>query len=263
MRRFLAESGRRKQPREHVERLHHIKGQLEGDMQRSHLGVLAIASLAIAGASVPCARGLEPFGDLPPFGLAGSHAAGRPRLAVVFVDYSGLSDPMLAAVQAETASLVADLGVEADVDSLPPGAVLEPGAVTVILMNGTAPGHMTKGVMGAVQREGSMRVLWIYSSNVAAAARLTWSKRSRWSGRDRDGFATAMARVAVHEVVHLVCPWRGHDDHGLMAGVVGWETLTGSRVSLAPGLRRDFGLGVDALSGAAFAVAHGEPAPRH
>jgi hypothetical protein len=149
------------------------------------------------------------------------------------------------------------MGVEAEIRTLAPGADLDPDAITLILMNAAAPTHLNPGVMGAVQRQSAIPALWVFSANVASGSRLAWTTRARWSPRERDTFATAMARVAVHEVVHLVCPWRGHEPHGLMADVLDAATLTGTRLPFTRELRRDFTLGVDALAGGVFPVARG------
>ena len=231
-------------------------------MQRSRRGFLAIAALAIAVASVPPARGMDRADDLQASGF-GPRASDRPRLTLTFVDFTELPEDISAALQAEVTDLVATLGVAADIQTMPPGSLLDTDAITLIVLPGVAPANLTRGVMGAVQREGASRVLWIYASSVAAGTRLGWGDRRRWSVQQREDFATALARVAVHEVVHLVCPWRDHDDQGLMAGMLTHASLTGSRIPFSRELRREFTLGVDSMAGAAFSVARGGPAPRH
>lgn len=231
-------------------------------MGPTHRGFLALAFLAIAGASAAAARGMDMSDDIPSFGHA-ERSSGRPRLTLAFVDCASLPAGMLAAVQAETLALVAAMGVDGDVRTLRPGSDLDPGAVTLIVLDAVSPARSMDGVMGAVQRQGAIRALWIYSGNVAAGSRLGWRARDRWSARDRDAFARAMARVAVHEVVHLVCPWREHDRQGLMAATMDRATLTGSRLPFTRELGRDVTLGVDALAGDAFQVARGGPEWRH
>lgn len=215
-------------------------------------GVLAVAFLTVAGASVPAAHGLD-AADLPSFDPQG-HSSGRP-LTLAFVDYAVLPTETLEALQSETVALVAAMGVDVDVRTLRPGSDLDVRAITLIVMDGEAPSRQMRGVMGAVQRQGALPALWIYSANVAAGTRLGWKGRDRWSASDRDAFVRAMARVAVHEVVHLVCPWRDHDREGLMASVMDRSTLTSARLPFTSELRRDFGLGVDALRGAAYPLA--------
>jgi hypothetical protein len=248
------------QPRVRFERLPSRQGQVEGDMEPTRRGFLAIAFLAIAGASAVGAHGMDISEDLPSFGHEGS---GRPRLTLAFVDCANLPAGMLAAVQAETLALVAAMGVDGDVRTIAPGADLDPSAVTLIVMDGESPARSMAGVMGAVQRQGALPALWIFSESVATGSRLGWRGRDRWSARDADAFARAMARVAVHEIVHLVCPWREHDRQGLMAAILDRGTLTGSRVPFTRELRRDFMLGVDARAGAAFSVARGDASPHH
>jgi hypothetical protein len=230
-------------------------------MEPTRRGFLAIAFLAITGASVTGARGMDVSEELLSFGRAAS--SGRPRLTLAFVDCAKLPPAMLAAVQAETVALVAAMGVDGQVRTLAPGSDLDPSAVTLIVMDGEAPARLKDGVMGAVQRQGVLPALWIYSANVAAGSRLGWRARDRWSARDQDTFARAMARVAVHEVIHLVCPWRQHDREGLMAAIMSSGTLTGSRLPFTRELRRDFMLGVDGLAGDAFSLARGGAEPRH
>jgi hypothetical protein len=227
-------------------------------MERARRGFLATALLAVAAASVPAAHGMDGSGDAQPFG-SGGRADARSRLALSFVDCVELPADLLAAVRAETAAHIAALGVDAQIRTLPPGSDLDPVAVTIILVNAAPRTRLSRGVMGAVQRRGAIPALWIYAENVAAGTRLGWASRSRWTALERNTFATGMARVAVHEVVHLVCPWREHDDHGLMAGVLDRATLTGSKLPFTRELRRDFNRGVDALAGDASAWARGGP----
>lgn len=222
-------------------------------MGRTPRGVLAVAFLTVAGGSVPATQGMD-ASDLRSFGPGGL-SSGPPRLTLAFVDYAVLPPEAFHALQAETVALVAAMGVDVDVRTLQPGSDLDVRAITLIVMDGEAPSRRMRGVMGAVQRQGALPALWIYSANVAAGARLGWKTRDRWSASDRDAFTRAMARVALHEVVHLLCPWRAHDRQGLMASVMDRTTLTSSRVPFTTELRRDFGLGVDALRGAAYPMA--------
>jgi hypothetical protein len=64
-----------------------------------------------------------------------------------------------------------------------------------------------------------------------------------------------MARVAVHEVVHLVCPGRDHDPDGLMAQTLGAARLTGPSMPVSLALRRDFAAGVEAILGRSSVMA--------
>lgn len=223
-------------------------------MQRSRARVLAIAlaSLALPVPRAAAQEGLRPYGPMEE----------RPRLPLTFVDYAQLPAETLAAVQDHAAQVVAALGAEAEFATRPPGATLDPETVTLIVMNDRSPRQLRRGVMGAVQRKGSARVLWIYAGSVAAGTGLRWEDRPRWSAAEGAAFATAMARVAVHEVVHLVCPWRGHDAQGLMAGVLDREALTGSNVPVSFDLRRDFSLATLAMSGDPLRMARdGSPGP--
>jgi hypothetical protein len=181
--------------------------------------------------------------------------SGRPRLTLTFVDFGSLPAATLAAVQEESARILGALDVEADLRTSAPGATLDPDEVTLIVMDGWPPGRLRPGVMGAVQRQGSARVLWIYPANVAAGIALGWEGRHAWPDPDRDAFATAMARVAVHEVVHLVCPWRGHDRKGLMSAMLDRKALVGSRIPVSSDLRRDVSLGVAGMAGDGFRMA--------
>lgn len=172
-----------------------------------------------------------------------------PRLTLTFVDFARLPPETLAGFQQESAELMARLGVQTELRSAPPGATLDADGVTLIVMDGFSPRRMRAGVMGAVQRQGAARVLWIFPGSVADGAGLAWDQRRAWSSRDHAAFLTAMARVAIHEVVHLTCPWREHDRRGLMAAVLDRASLVGSGIPLSSELRRDVALGVAGLSG--------------
>jgi hypothetical protein len=220
-------------------------------MQRSRTSVLSSLVLAAAAHAAPAhARDADEL-RTPSF----LRAIERPRLSLACVDFVGLPSAVLDGIRTEATALLADLGVEASITFQPPAASLDPRAVTLILMNGTAPAQLKREVMGVVRREGSARVLWVYSAAVAAGARLSWESRLRWRPRERSGFALAMARVAVHEVVHLVCPGRDHDPDGLMAQTLGAARLTGARIPVSLALRREFAAGVQAIWGRSLVVA--------
>ena len=68
-------------------------------------------------------------------------------------------------------------------------------------------------------------------------------------------FVRAFGRVVAHEVVHLTCPWRGHDAAGLMAAHMSQATLRGVPFEPEASLRRDFVLGAAATDGSSPLVA--------
>jgi hypothetical protein len=218
-------------------------------MQRVHSVVLAITFLGSAGGAL----GME-ISD-------GFAVPDPPRLVLTFVECEPLPNDLLAAVQEKTAALVETMGVRAEIHTRPSGSSFDPDTVTLIVMDAPRRPHKAR-VMGVAKRKSATRALWIFSSSVAAGARLRWDDRHRWSAPTRDAFATAMARVAVHEIVHIVCPWRRHDEGGLMAEVQGATSLLEARPELSRALRTDFVLGVDALSGSTFEMARAVASPR-
>ena len=104
-------------------------------MEPTRRGFLVVAFLAVTGASAAGARGMDVTEDLLSSGAA-RRGSGRPRLTLAFVDCAKLPAALLQAVQEETVALVAAMGVDAHVRTLPPGSDLDPAAVTLIVMDG-------------------------------------------------------------------------------------------------------------------------------
>ena len=71
-------------------------------------------------------------------------------------------------------------------------------------------------------------VVWVYLDGVKAALGLDGSVRRGHASRQASrAIATAVGRVAAHEVIHALAPYQPHAAHGLMRSSLGRTALLG------------------------------------
>jgi hypothetical protein len=146
------------------------------------------------------------------------------------------------------------LGARLEVRPKQPSDLHDPRDLLVVVMPGDPGPLLERGVLGSVQRDAPTRALWVFPRTIARALGLA-PLAETWTAAERARFATALARVMAHEIVHLTCPWRDHDRSGLMAARMSRATLRGDPLDLDDGLRRDFVLGASAQAGRSPATA--------
>jgi hypothetical protein len=215
-------------------------------MGRSRAFLSAVA-LAAAAAAVPGAQALEI--DPSPQALAAVEAV-TPLLEIAVVDLGDLAPDVLRAAWSQTAAVLERLGSGARIRSAAPDDVQAPGAITVVLMPGRPGPQLRPTVLGVVRRAAAPRVLWLFPEAVAAALGLPAPAGVASSPKEQAIFATALGRVAAHELVHLLCPSRPHDRAGLMAERMSQAVLRGGPLTFDDALRRDFERGAVHAAGA-------------
>ena len=159
------------------------------------------------------------------------------------MDLFGLAPDVAAPAAAEAAAVLDRLGARTEVRWKAPSDPDDPRELLVVVMPGE-PGRLLKRtVMGAVQRDAPTRTLWVFPRTIAAVLGLPAEATDSRTPEERAVFARAFGRVVAHEVVHLVCPWRGHDASGLMAAHMSQAMLRGEPFEPETSLRREFVLG--------------------
>ena len=196
-----------------------------------------LLAVAFAAAAVPRAQGLEL--DPGPRALAAVEAV-APLLEIAVVDLGDMAPDVLRAAWSQTAAVLERLGSRARIRSAAPDDIQAPGDITVVLMPGRPGPQLRPTVLGVVRRAAGPRVLWLFPEAVAAALGNPTPATAASTPNEQATLATALGRVAAHELVHLLCPSRPHDREGLMAERMSQSVLRGGPLTIDDALRRDF-----------------------
>jgi hypothetical protein len=216
-------------------------------MRSSRLCALA-SMLVVAVVPARLARAL----DVPA-------APDPPLVRLALVDLYGLPPDGAARAAAEVAAVLDRLGARTEVRWREASGPDDPRDLVVVVMPGDPGRRLKRTVMGAVQRDAPTRVLWVFPMTIARVLGLSPEAGASRTPEERAVFERAFGRVVVHEVVHIVCPWRAHDASGLMAAHVSQATLRGVRFEPDASLRRDFVLGATARGDRSPLVARSRP----
>ena len=164
-------------------------------------------------------------------------------LRLVWIDREAAAETARAIVLAESARLLAPSGVDVSwTVSDGRQRVAEEGEVHVVVVP-APPRHLRAHVMGAAQPSPhGVRVVWIFASSVRAAIGLPSSVRHVLSPDEADRYGRALARVVLHEVVHVTAPERPHSHGGLMAARLSRSTLEDASMKIDTGLAAIFRL---------------------
>jgi hypothetical protein len=191
--------------------------------ERWRRAAAALVTLAAAGA---------------PAAEAGRNCAISTRLE--WIDVNALAPFAYGAMASEVTRTLADHGVCARVDRVPPSAMREDGEIAVILLRSMAGGGVGRRVMGATSRRDERNAtVWVYFDEVASVLELPPREPEAWTAVDRFAFGRALGRVAAHEVIHALLPGRPHDRIGLMAPSFGRHALTAPALFTHPSLVAD------------------------
>ena len=197
--------------------------------RRTALAVLPITILSTAAwAGTP-----KPLPT--PFDFVSTECArhsGHRHLAfhLVWFDFGELLPSDEADVEREVRSIFCRLGVDVGWQIGGSGHILNDDArvpqIPVILRK-RSPRRLE--VMGQVPQDSSVRpVVWVYLDGVKAALGLDGSVRRGHASRQASrAIATAVGRVAAHEVIHALAPYQPHAAHGLMRSSLGRTALLG------------------------------------
>jgi hypothetical protein len=138
------------------------------------------------------------------------------------------------ALAGEVKALLAPAGLELAWEAAAPDTSDDAGsALRVVLLAAEQAGP--SDVMGSVQRGGASRTAWIILRGVERTLGLPAGHAGKpWPPGSHRLLAHALARVIVHELVHLLVPDLPHTRGGLMAPRLGRPFLTAQHVALSP-----------------------------
>lgn len=194
--------------------------------------------------------------------VRGEGRAAPATLPLVWIDVYGVARGARPAALAEASALLAPVGVHIDWEVSDTGQrTVRDGEVQVVILPSPPP-SLGPHIMGAAQPspEG-IRVVWVFASPVRAALGLHPRATEALRPQDTRRLGRALARVMLHEIVHVARPGRPHSHRGLMAPRLSRSMLEGA-VTLEPGLVDVFrmasmGREAPALGGAAAIAALG------
>lgn len=165
----------------------------------------------------------------------------RPRLRLVWVDVHRIADAARPAAFAEAAALLGTAGIRAAWEQNDGRQrEVQPGEVVVVLV-AEPPSPIGAEVMGAAQpSHGGMRVVWVYVGSVRQALGLPRSAPGMFRPIEAQRLGRALARVILHEVVHVTDPERPHALRGLMARRLDRSVLENGGLRVEPELHQVF-----------------------
>jgi hypothetical protein len=204
------------------------------------VGAASLVVLAVAGRAATAAPGA----DL---------ARERPVVRAVWVDVSGTVDGH-AAVR-EAIRLFATMGVRLEMRVAPPGTSIDPATEIQVVGVPSDKARRADSPLGSTT-SGGARVAWVNCGRVRELLR-------PHGGRVREGaaLATAVGRVAAHELVHALVPERGHAGSGLMAPRFGPDALESAALAVDGATRTAVLRLFSRSSSAAFPPASGASGP--
>jgi hypothetical protein len=178
-----------------------------------------------------------------------SFAAERPVLRFLWADVQQRAEAIRPFVVAETEDLVGAAGV--DVAWEDGGGVREilRGEIWIAVLSTPHPGRAT--VMGSIVP--GRRAVWVFLPAVRSALGLRAEMPRLVAPSDARDIGRAVARVIVHELVHIGAPDHPHAG-GLMESHLRRTVLTRDGVVLSPAMAR-------ALAAAAAPAARGDAPP--
>ena len=88
-------------------------------------------------------------------------------------------------------------------------------------------------VLGAtILKDDGAHAVWVYLPHVANALGLDPDRPTSWNAAEVSQLATALGRVAAHEIIHALAPDLPHTAGGLMAERMGRGALLGPSVEV-------------------------------
>lgn len=156
--------------------------------------------------------------------LVGADRGAGSELTIVWVDL-GLSRRVdQAYARREVSRMLACAGATVEWVVRRPGADFRSDAFKLVFL-ADDPRRRTHPPMGEAQRNGRPGTAWIMYSSIEAVLQ-------RGDVPFGHELSLAVARVAAHELVHLLTPGRGHQRAGLMKATLDREMLVALRVEL-------------------------------
>jgi hypothetical protein len=156
---------------------------------------------------------------------------GGPDLRLVWFDPSDVASGSALVARAETANLLARMGVTVVWRRGAPGEMRRTDEVWVILVSEGPPAQGVPVLGATPKRHTFAPVAWVRVPNVRAAVGV--SRSGSLLGIDQIRVGTALGRVIAHEVVHAVIPSVGHG-RGLMSRSLDRRRLTAPSILVEP-----------------------------
>jgi hypothetical protein len=177
----------------------------------------------------------------------GAAPAERVTLRLVWVDVQKIADPVRPVAFAETAALLESAGVDVAWErSDGSQREVQDGEVQVIVLPDPTP-PLARHIMGAAQPGAhGVRVVWIYLGSIRNALGMSRRTQGMLRPTEAQRLGRAVARVVLHEVVHVQEPARPHGGAGLMAARLDRPFLESGRLEIEPELRPVFRAAADA-----------------
>ena len=170
-----------------------------------------------------------------------------PALRLVWVDVHRAAEPVRRVAFAETAALLQPIGVEVEWEqSDGRQRAVRDGEVQVVVLPEPAP-PLGRHVLGAAQPGAcGVRVVWVFLSAIRTALGLPRRPQEMLRPTEAHRLGRALARVVLHEVVHVAEPARPHGPSGLMAARLDRPFLEGGRLEIETELHPIFRAAADA-----------------
>ncbi|HSF20221.1 MAG TPA: hypothetical protein VLK65_32205 [Vicinamibacteria bacterium] len=165
--------------------------------------------------------------------VAWAHALAHP-LEVTLSDPHGLLlEPY--AVRDEITSLLSDAGVRPDWTEFR-GPAAGAGAEVNIVVSPSVPSGpgwtLEPTAMGVYLTDGESSVVFVFHRSILSALGLPAARERLLDPKERRDVRRALARVAVHEVIHRLVPGLRHAEGGLMQSDLDRNALTRRRIEI-------------------------------
>jgi hypothetical protein len=162
------------------------------------------------------------------------------ELSIVYVDVEDAAPFAQAGLARETSRVLSGLGIEVHWRQGGLGVVARPGELTVVLLGHVSTRSAIRpDVLGAtIVKQDGARAVWVYLPHVAAILGLDAERVGSWTGAEVSQLATALGRVAAHELLHALAPALRHASGGLMAERLGRAALLGPNTEVSPEFQR-------------------------
>jgi len=160
-------------------------------------------------------------------------AAKRPSLRLVWVDVHKIAEAVRPVAFAETTILLESAGVDLEWEKNDGRQRdVRDGEVQVVLLPEPMP-PLRRHIMGAAQPGAyGVRVVWVFLASVREALGLPRRASGLLRPIEMRRLARALARVILHEVVHVTDPARPHAARGLLAARLDRPFLESGRLEI-------------------------------
>jgi len=209
--------------------------------------VLAIALVAASSVSAfaaaltpedhPAGASVGVPGEAPGSSAGNAATSPRPALKLVWLDVADSAPFIFPQASRETLTLLKEMDLTATIRRGDVRGVLGEDELALVLVPNRSPlpdnGHHVLGA--AIKSERRARGVWLYFPALAEILGQGERPPSTWSQLEQHRLSVALARIAVHEIVHALLPRHPHASSGLMSATLSTAGL------IEPGIEVDAG----------------------